>query len=208
MPGALELALFRTVGIDLSITATGIARSDGACALIGRDKVTTRSWATRIRQLDELAHEIIETAVIVNPVAAVIEGLDMAQAYGGQIERSYLWCQVVRGLLGGGVHVWVAPSPQVKMYATGKGSGPKAAVIDAVALQWPWFKIGRNDNLADAASCAAIARAVIQEPFELTVNPARQRAALAKVTSVFDDPTPKARKPRSKPTSGFGNSAA
>lgn len=200
MSGALEDPLLRAVGIDLSITATGIARSDGPCAVVGVDRLTTRSWSTRLKLLNGLADEIVGTAAIVNPRGAAIEGLDMSQPFGGQIERSYLWCEVVQRLLSHGVPVWVAPSAQVKMYATGKGSGPKTAVIDAVALQWPWFEIGRNDNKADAAVCAAIARALIGAPFELVIDPARQVAALQRVLSVFEDPIPKVRKPRKTTT--------
>lgn len=184
----------RTVGIDLSLTATGIARDDGPCAIVGVDKLTTRSWVTRIRLLNGLADEIVGTATIHSPRGAVIEGLDMSQSYGGQIERSYLWCEVVRRLVEYKILVWVAPSPQLKIYATGRGSGPKSAVIDAVTEQWPWFEIGRNDNKADAAVCAAIARALIGVPFETTAS-VRQVLALQKVLSVYTDPTPKVRKP-------------
>lgn len=204
----LENVLLRTVGIDLSLTATGIARSDGSCAVVGAIKITTLAWDTRIRMLNGLADQIIREATAVHPVAAVIEGLDMAQSYGGQIERSYLWCEVVRRLGEHRIHVFVAPSAQVKMYATGKGSGPKEAVIDAVTLQWPWFEIGRNDNKADAAACAAIARAKIGAPFELYADPARQEAALAKVLSVYDAPTPKAHKPRARVLSLLDNSTS
>lgn len=199
--GAVETSsALRTVGIDLSLTATGIARSDGACAVIGADKITTHSWDTRIRLLNGLADEIVNTATVLNPKAATIEGLDMAYSYGGQIERSYLWCEVVRRLIMQGIFVWVAPSSNLKMYGTGKGSGQKNAVIEAVAAQWPWFDIGRNDNKADAAVCAAIARAKIGVPFEVTFSPAKQIGALAGVTSVYDRPVPKVRKPRARKT--------
>jgi crossover junction endodeoxyribonuclease RuvC len=191
---AVEDPPLRAVGIDLSLTATGIARSDGTCAVVGADKITTRCWDTRIRLLNGLAEEIVGTATIVSPRGAVIEGLDMAQSYGGQIERSYLWCEVVRRLIQYRILVWVVPSTVLKLYATGKGSGPKAAVIDAVARQWPWFNIGRNDNKADAAVCAALARAKMGVPFEVTISPARQLSALPKVLSVYRDPAPKARK--------------
>lgn len=160
----------RTIGIDLSLRATGIARNDGWCGTVGRDGVTNLSVDQQIGTLDEL-HRLISSAAWPNgheqPDAICIEGLDMARSYGGQIERSVLWWTLVREFRRAGIPVFVAPSAQIKIYATGSGNpaatkrGRKSAVVEAVARLWPQFDVGTDDNKADAAVCAAIAHHMI-----------------------------------------------
>lgn len=185
--------MINTAGIDLSLTATGVARSDGRCAVFGQTGITTKAWATQLRALENLRAQIVIFATT-QPYAevAVIEGLDQAQPYGGQIQRSWLWCAVASDLIAAGVHVYVAPSPQVKMYATGKGALPrgregKKAVIRAVAEQWPHFEIGQDDNKADAAVCCALAAEIAGHP--MSVVTAEQARALEKTLSVFETKT-------------------
>lgn len=191
-----------TAGIDLSLTATGVARSDGQCAVFGQAGLTKAAWSQRLLALRRLRREIVEFALYRSfweqrLEAVVIEGLDMAQSYGGQIERATLWSWVVLDLHDAGAKVYVAPSPQVKMYATGKGSLPrgqeKKAVQAAVREQWPFFQIGNSPDKADAATMCALAREIAGQPFT-QVEPAQLRA-LEKTLSIYDDPPVKVKKP-------------
>lgn len=184
----------RTAGIDMSLRATGVALSNGECRLFGEDKLTTLPWGVRIPKLTALALQIGGYAAGFKPDAVCIEGLDMAQSYGGQIERSYMWCLIIDVLLTDRIPVYIAPSPLLKIYATGTdnlGSGrvAKARMIKAVQDQWPFFKIngptGRpDDNLAEAAVCCAIAAAMLEHPF--TEVDRQQSRALARVTPCWD----------------------
>lgn len=160
----------RTVGIDLSLRATGIARSDGWCGVVGRDGITNLSIDEQIAALNSLHQQIIQAAWpngTTGPSAVCIEGLDMSRSYGGQIERSALWWLIVSTFRAVKVPVYVAPSAQIKIYATGSGRatatkvGRKSAVITAVHGLWPQFDVGTDDNKADAAVCAAIAHHMI-----------------------------------------------
>lgn len=187
-------------GIDLSLTATGLAHSNGACATIGQAGLTKLAWADQleaaqilrggIRQfLFESFSRFGQPRSLDLLEVVVIEGLDMSQSYGGQILRSHLWCLVVSDLLDEGVQVYVAPSPQVKMYATGKGALPagkagKKLVIEAVRRQWPFFEIGNDDNKADAAVMCAMAAEIAGYPMSV-VTPEQTRA-LAKTMSVHE----------------------
>jgi hypothetical protein len=192
-----------TAGIDLSLTATGVARSDGQCGVFGQAGLTKAAWSQRLLALRRLRREIVEFALHQSIrtgqrlEAVVIEGLDMAQSYGGQIERATLWSWVVLDLHDAGTKVYVAPSPQVKMYATGKGSLPrgqeKKAVQAAVREQWPFFQIGNSPDKADAAAMCALAREIAGQPFT-QATPAQLRA-LEKTLSIYDDPPVKVRKP-------------
>jgi Holliday junction resolvasome RuvABC endonuclease subunit len=157
--------MIRTAGIDLSLTATGVALSDGECHLVGRDGVTRMSIDQQIPLLAGLAHEITMLALRNDPVAVCIEGLDMSQSYGGQIERTVLWWDVVSRLRAmTGLTTYVAPSSQVKMYATGSGAAKKGAVVEAITRRWPQFDHRGDDNAADAAACALIAAHMIGAP--------------------------------------------
>jgi hypothetical protein len=71
---------------------------------------------------------------------------------------------VVEQLHDAGVTVYVAPSPQVKMYDTGNGSAKKSAVVEAITRRWPQFDHRGDDNAADAAACALIAAHMIGAP--------------------------------------------
>lgn len=167
--------MIRTVGIDLSLRATGIAHSDGRCLVVGCDGVTRLSIDDQVEILGELTQEILVAACgppweSEYPDGVCIEGLDMARSYGGQIERSVLWWNVVTFFRGEGVPVWVAPSAQLKIYATGSGNpattkkGRKSAVVEALSERWPQFDHGGDDNKADAAVCALIAAHMLGGP--------------------------------------------
>jgi crossover junction endodeoxyribonuclease RuvC len=187
-----------TVGIDLSLTATGLARSDGECVLVGRTGVTNLSIDEQIQVLNGLATEIAQVVTRHRlPDAICIEGLDMAQSYGGQIERTVLWWKVVELMRATGAKIYVAPSPQVKMYVTGKGSGPKGAVIEAVTRWWPQLKHRGDNNLADASACALIAAHMLGEPVapawggpDVALPPTHTRA-LKSVRAITDPPSRK-----------------
>src|SRR6185369_12130179 len=99
LPLAVEQPGIRTAGIDMSLRATGVALSNGECRLFGEDKLTTQPWGIRIPKLTALALQIGGYAAGFKPDAVCIEGLDMAQSYGGQIERSYMWCLIIDVLL-------------------------------------------------------------------------------------------------------------
>ena len=186
----------RAAGIDLSLTATGLARSDGTCATIGQAGLTKLAWSDQLRAAQILREGILDFVMghgwagELAPVdVVVIEGLDMSRSFGGQILRCHLWCCVVSDLVGLGAQVYVAPSPQVKMYATGKGALPrgregKKVVIAAVRAQWPHFEIGNDDNKADAAVMCAMACEIGGEPLSI-VTPDQARG-LVKTLSVHE----------------------
>lgn len=196
----------KTVGIDLSLTATGVAYSTGQCWVLGNKGVTTLSLADQIRVLNGLALQILDRCG--TPDAVAIEALDMSQSYGGQIERTALWWDVVRQLDRANVPVFVVPSPQVKMYATGKGAGPKGAVIEALTRRWPQFDHAGNDNAADAAVCALIAAHMTGHAIGApgtdgaSYLPDTHLRALKSVRSIHDPPPPrKVRKLAPRPVS-------
>lgn len=152
--------------------------------------------------LENLKRGVVQAATN-QPVGAVcIEGLDMARSYGGQIERTVLWWKVVETIHRLGIPVFVAPSAQLKMYATGKGSAFKSQIIEALDLRWPFFEHDKDDNKADAAVCALVAAHMVDQPIHpVPPNPqldAPHLRALVSVCPITDPP----RRVRPKLTTG------
>jgi len=173
------------VGVDLSLTSTGIARitdnNDPELAVYGREGISTLPLYERLDAVSRLAGTlqtlIFPEEALVAPALVVIERMEVSRAYGGLVERAWLWQQVVSWLwFGQGIPVAeVTPASRMR-YATGKGAASKSAVVDAVARRLPMFETKGDDNLADAAILCAMGRDYLGEP--LAAMPATHRAAL------------------------------
>lgn len=162
------------VGIDPSLTGTGIASSLGTCKKIGRDGVTKLPLDARIAALDELVVRIM--AVVGTPDLVLIELPAFSRANGGAMERHALWWLLVREIRARQLPLAVVYARGRMRYATGKGAATKSAVVDAVARRLPMFATGGDDNLADAAILCAIGADRLGVP--LAVMPAAHRSAL------------------------------
>jgi crossover junction endodeoxyribonuclease RuvC len=176
------------VGIDISLTGTGLACTCGKLARFGKDGITTLGLFNRISALTELASEITEwtwyhTGHIwgSRPALAVMEMPAYSKKGAGSVERHHLWMTVADDVWRqGDIPVAEVTATALKLYATGKGSAVKGAMVDACARRMPQFATGGNDNLADAAWLAAMGADRSGTP--LCDMPQANRAALAKVT--------------------------
>lgn len=174
------------VGIDVSLTGTGIARSDGRVATVGQTDVLKLPLRRQVEMIDILAKSVAYEAgddlgypapELVRPRLVVIEAMQVRKEFGGIVERSWLWLGIVRWYLDFKVPIAVVNSSQRMRYATGKGMVSKGAVIDAVARRWPMFNTSGNDNLCDAAVLCAMGCDKLGRP--LATVPATHRTALA-----------------------------
>lgn len=167
----------RVIGLDLSLTATGLASSLGWCMTLGAKDITKLPAWDRADALDALAEEILLQAG--DPTLVLIEQVDTARAYGGASERAGLFWYVARRLRTRAIPFAEVPSGVLKTYALGKGQGSKGAVIDAVARRWPEYDTGGDDNMCDATVLAAMGADYLGQP--LAPMPVTHRRALAKV---------------------------
>lgn len=181
----------RVVGLDISLTATGIASSTGWCQVIGRTDVTKLPLRERLHAVDELAAAVLD--LVARPDLVVVEVPAYSRSGGGVLERSALWWRVVRSLATRGIPV-AEVYPRTRMrYATGKGQAAKTAIVDAAARRWPAYETGGDDNLADAIVLAAMGCDHLGHP--LARVPATHRTALdaviwpAPAPSTMEDPT-------------------
>lgn len=170
------------VGIDPSLTGTGIATPDGVCTIRsgGQRNATLRERRNRI---DDLAGQILLRVGEVYtgaqfPLLVVIER-QIPGANGHQHDRAGLWWLIVSDLLSwtGVDVVEVTPSQRMK-YATGKGRADKDEVLAAVIRRYPDVNV-RNNNEADSLVFRAMGCDHLGVP--LVPVPQTHRAALEKV---------------------------
>lgn len=175
----------KIVGLDLSLTTTGLAAvcDDDTIprwyAVV--DRIQTKpdgdELADRMRRLDEIVdgvHGWVHDAADL----VVVEGLAYASKSPHATERAGLWWLVVSRLLHNGYPVAiVSPTARAK-YATGRGNAPKDAVLAAAIRRYPDVEITGNDE-ADALVLAAMGARALGHPVDDL--PATHLDAMAKV---------------------------
>jgi len=180
------LGASRIVGLDLSLTSTGIAIVDVASGELPAWK-TFRvestghrgdTLAQRRQRLSDLAQAIC--AHVGNPRLVVLEAPAFSRTVGSQHDRSGLWWLIVDILALDGVPVTeVMPSGRAK-YGTGKGNAAKDAVLAAAIRRYPDADIQGND-VADAVILAAMGARHAGFPVEGNGLPIPNLSAMAGV---------------------------
>lgn len=137
---------FSIVGLDLSLTGTGIASAGGACTIKSNAKSKIEP---RVNKIWNDMWEAIEDMSNHSASLFVIEGLAFASKTGKVSERAFLH-HFVRWQLWNmdKTFALVAPTARAK-YATGKGNAGKDEVMIAVTKTWPQWD-AKNNNEADA----------------------------------------------------------
>ena len=182
----------RIVGVDLSLTSTGIAIVDTATGLVTVHTVTSKpptpaqrakagitSLHERIRRLDDIERRLFEGPLFGHFDLAVIEAPSYGSSNGGKHERSGLWWAVACRLYDLiGVVAEVPPSNRMR-YATGSGAADKDRVLAAVIRRYPEVPVDGNDE-ADALVLAAMGARHLDQPIEASL-PAAHLAAMDRV---------------------------
>jgi len=152
------------VGLDLSLTSTGVATIDPEGVVV-LDR--WRPNATGHPRLDWLGDQVAH--VIAGARLVVMEG----PAYGsaklasasGQHERAGLWWLVAHQVWRAGIPMAVVPPNVRAMYGAGKGNAGKDEVLAAVIRRHPALPIRGNDQ-ADALILAAMGVRHLGRPLE------------------------------------------
>lgn len=171
------------IGLDPSLTATGLASTRGWCEVIGYKKqrakdpgITQLPHPQRLTELQNLLENIL--AAIDSPDLVVMELPAVSRSGGGAHERGWLWWQLYNRLTRRSIPVGLLSPNQRALYATGKGTAAKGAVIDQVSRRFPAWTTGGDDNAADAVVLMAAGRDWIGHP--ITDMPKTHRAAIEK----------------------------
>lgn len=144
-------------GIDLSLTATGVARltindRDHALQLDTITSAGTRdaTYTDRARRLNDIARAVIAAALPADLV--VIEGPAYGSASPSVWDRAGLWWDIVGTLNARAARVAVVAPTTLKKYATGSGAATKPDM--RMALYQRAGRDVRDDNQCDAAFLA------------------------------------------------------
>lgn len=171
------------VGIDPSLTGTGIASTNGWVEVHGYQRprakdpgITQLPHPERIQALRDLLAFV--TTTIGYPDLAVMELPAVSRSGGGAHERGWLWWELYRSLTTNQVPVALMTPNARALYATGKGNATKGAVIDAVSRRFPAWNTDGNDNAADAVTLMAAGADWLGHP--ITPMPQTHRNALTK----------------------------
>lgn len=153
----------RVVGIDPSLTATGIACEDQGIRVAtvgsaGRKNDSFRKRWSRIQNLTQKVCGMVPDGAVV-----VLEAPSYGSRTGSQHDRAGLWWAIYDRLSG---HRVVTVPPTVRaMYATGKGNAGKDQVLAAVVRRYPSVEV-TNNNEADALVLCAMGYRWLGVPIE------------------------------------------
>jgi Holliday junction resolvasome RuvABC endonuclease subunit len=171
------------VGLDLSLTSTGVAVIPGDQIRVVRvtskpvPKATSDDTAFR---LDGIVDGILAHIPASDATFVAVEGPSFGSSGSAAHVLGGLWWMVRHALRVEGLDVVIVPPSVVKKYATGKGNAPKDQVLAAVIRRYPDVNVTGNDE-ADALVLAAIRARHTGHPIEETL-PVAQASAAEKVT--------------------------
>lgn len=142
----------RALGLDLSLTSTGVASSLGWCTRIrpGGPGSPNRNMCG-VERLRYIVGKV--KALAVDYDLAVIEGPSYGSKGGKEHERGGLWWMVRDIVDRAGIPVAVVPPTTLKLYATGSGKAKKTDMITAAVTRYPLADV-RTDDEADALHLA------------------------------------------------------
>jgi crossover junction endodeoxyribonuclease RuvC len=167
-------------GLDLSLTATGVAHAypdPRGDSRIGSGRIGSPTIG--VRRLREIRDKVLGWVGARDLVDLVVVEGPAYSAQGGQAhERAGLWWMVYEALDDLNFRLLVVPPATLKVYATGSGAAGKDVVLASACRRLPWA--GSDNNEADAAWLCAIGADLLGEP--IVTLPATHRRALAKLT--------------------------
>lgn len=175
-PDQSALPVHTVIGIDLSLTATGLSDGRTTWRVRSTGKADDDLQRRHSRQR-RLVMDILDRALLAALV--VIEQPAYSRQAGHQHDRSGAWWAVVDALLSAGVAVAEVPPTTLKLYATGRGNADKGAMIESATRRLPDVQTDGDADRADALWLAAAGLDHLDQP--LCLLPAVHRAALAKV---------------------------
>lgn len=160
----------RVIGLDLSLTATGVAGKDFAEVITPPKNI---KGYERLRFIDADVMDLFARGADLT----VVEGLAYA-AHDTNRAGAGLWWLITYHLWKRGYPFVVVPPASRAKYATGKGNANKDTVLASVVRRFPSVLVD-NNNAADALVLAAMGYDYYGHP--LAVMPETHRAALAAV---------------------------
>lgn len=162
------------LGIDPSLSATGIAALDGKVQL----STIHSKPGEPVARLLEITRQVNAVLDVARPVAVGIEGLSFGSKGGKQAERTGLHYFIRAALHLRNIPYYVVAPASLKKFIVGSGQTEKCIIVREVYKRWEVE--AADDNQADAAGLAYVVAAITGR-YEMTN--AAQREAVAKLTA-------------------------
>lgn len=186
---------YHVIGLDPSLTSTGLAHVDLITNPFGTPLVTTHrvrskgrkddDWEDRWDRINALREDVL--AHVPDGSLVVIEAPAYASTTGSMFDRTCYWRDLARDLRDRKACVVCPVAPQVRMrYATGYGGGANAGkdnVLASVIKRYPTLNVTGND-IADGVIFAMIGMRLIRQP--LDALPGANLKDIAKLQAQFD----------------------
>ena len=178
----------RIIGIDPSLTATGIATIDTTTGHIHTHTISTtptsKDIKNRIHRFEKITtaiSDIIRDGD--HPALIAIEGPSYGSHSAGTWDRAGLWWHIANHAAHGINIIEIPPATRCR-YATGKGNAAKDVVMISAVRRYPAADITDN-NQADAVIIAAIGARLAGHPIDDPLPMANQ-TALTKLPRLTD----------------------
>lgn len=170
------------IGLDLSLTSTGLACTCGIHRIKSHPKFEiTRFSRFRMIQL-AVNHHVYGTTQICgrgqHADLVVVEDLALSRTTGQHLTRAGLWHIIMEEIDNSSVPYAIVSPTSLKKYVTGRGNAGKDEVLAAAIRRWPDAPINGNDE-ADAYGLQAMG--LDQLGYPPAAMPMVHREALAKV---------------------------
>jgi crossover junction endodeoxyribonuclease RuvC len=146
-----EVNSLRFVGLDLSLTATGLVVLDHAAFVTSKEVISSKK--TEVLRLVEIADRIvIAIRPFKNEASVYMEGYSFASRSGQAFSIGELGGVVKAYLFKEGITPKIIPPTSLKKFVTGKGNAKKELMLKEVYKKWG---VDFDDNnLADAYGLA------------------------------------------------------
>jgi crossover junction endodeoxyribonuclease RuvC len=161
----------RVIGLDLSLSSTGVACNAGWVERIRLAAGPVDKPFLRLRAIRARVLEFANTGTDL----VVVEGLAISRQTGQHLTRAGMWHLVMEAVDARTPWIQVSPTA-LKKYATGRGNAGKDEVLAAAVRRFPHIDVKGNDE-ADALWLAAIGADLLGEP--MVEMPALNRSTLA-----------------------------
>lgn len=178
--------LMQYVGIDLSLTSTGLAIYRPTVSdvpetgtVISKPSPGKNPYEAKLDRFQFITRRILHKFVDDDETRVFLEGPSYGSAGQATHDIAGNWWLLYEALTYDGCFITVVPPAVVKMYATGKGNASKDAVLAAAIKRYPDIDIPGND-IADAVILMAIGCRLAGRPLEYQL-PATHLRALDKL---------------------------
>lgn len=163
------------VGLDLSLSRTGVATATGVVSLV------PPSQLDGFRRMRWIRAAVLDWTRPADLVVVEAPAYSTNKAHAKEIAG--LWHVVMCTVDARGTRWIQVMSNTLKKYGTGNGRCEKTAMVIAAVKRMPWLDVS-NDDEADAAWACALGHDLYDEP--LVALPADHRSALAAVRARID----------------------